>query len=210
MPIFLFEEMFEQKVEVRKTYLINSRLSYFHTSECTSTGKSGIASFQPSRCQSLYRRRATLLPPVFVPLWLLMITSRKEPTWPNYIYFPIILFAFLCRLNFSIFCSATASQRVSEGRSWCDANIYVLCQRGQVGKSRSHSGKDWGKHDHVIFYDPPNGCESLLSTSFLSIMGRLRLESSLAKLFNKCTYFQKSGDLNKTNKQTNKQTNHQK
>lgn len=46
--------------------------------------------------------------------------------------------------EFLCLCSTTASHRVSEGRSWCHANIHVLCQRRQVGESWSHGRKHRG------------------------------------------------------------------
>lgn len=46
--------------------------------------------------------------------------------------------------EFLCLCSTTAAHRVSEGRSWCHANIHVLCQRRQVGESWSHGRKHRG------------------------------------------------------------------
>ena len=57
--------------------------------------------------------------------------------------------AFLC------LCSTAASHRVSESRSWCNANIHLLCQRGQADESRSHSGRHRG---NIISCTNWNGC----------------------------------------------------
>jgi len=51
---------------------------------------------------------------------------------------PLNLLCFLC------LCSTTASHRVSESRSWCNANIHVLCQWRQAGESWSHGRKHRG------------------------------------------------------------------